>query len=104
MTTALEAALRRQRTVTAAALAVLAALAWAWLLLGAGMGMEIRADLSPFPHRNGAGGMAGMPMAGDALATWSAARLALAFSMWWVMMVAMMLPAAAPVLTPVGAT
>ena len=98
MTTALEAALRRQRTVTAAALAVLAALAWAWLLLGAGMGMEIRADLSPFPHRNGAGGMAGMPMAGDALATWSAARLALAFSMWWVMMVAMMLPAAAPVI------
>ena len=91
----LEAALRRQRTVTLVALAALAALAWAWLLLGAGMGMDIHADLSPFPHQGAGGGMA---MEREAPAAWPAARIGLAFSMWWVMMVAMMLPAAAPVI------
>jgi predicted metal-binding membrane protein len=62
------------------------------------MGMETHADLSPFPHRSGGSGMAGMAMGGDAPAAAPAARVAVAFSMWWVMMVAMMLPAAAPVI------
>jgi predicted metal-binding membrane protein len=93
MTRPVDAVLNRQRAITAIALAVLTALAWAWLLLGAGMGMETRADLQIFPR--GAGGMA-MDM--GAPAGWSAAKVLLAFSMWWVMMVAMMLPAAAPMI------
>jgi predicted metal-binding membrane protein len=82
MTRPLDAVLNRQRAVTAAALVVLTVLAWGWLLLGAGMGM----------------GTARIAMDMDAPAEWSAANVMLAFSMWWVMMVAMMLPAAAPVI------
>jgi len=95
MTAAVEAALRRQRTLTLAALAVLTLLAWAWLLLGAGMGMAPRAALHLLPA-GAPDGMAGMAMP-MAPAGWSNAELLLAVSMWWVMMVAMMLPAAAPV-------
>jgi predicted metal-binding membrane protein len=91
--TSVEAALRRQRALTIAALALLTLLAWAWLLLGAGMGMAPRAALHLLPA--GAPARMAMPMAP---AGWSVAELLLAFSMWWVMMVAMMLPAAAPVI------
>ncbi len=70
MTGAAEAILRRQRGVTIAGLLVVTALAWAWLVLGAGMGMEM---------------------------AWTAERVLLTLAMWWVMMVAMMVPAAAPV-------
>jgi len=102
MPSALEATLRRQRALTIAALAVLALLAWAWLLLGAGMGMTPRAALHLFPRPDpGMSGMAGMDMPG-APAGWSPAQLLLAFSMWWVMMVAMMLPAAAPTILLYG--
>ena len=89
MTSPLEAALRRDRAVVLAALAILATLAWGWLLLGAGMDMDARA--SP------GGSMAGMGSSVGA-AGWSPAYALLAISMWWVMMVAMMLPAAAPVI------
>jgi predicted metal-binding membrane protein len=87
-----EAALRRQRALTLAALAVLTLLAWAWLLHGAGMGMAARAWLPFLPQPPADEAMAGMAMAGG----WSTADLLLALAMWWVMMVAMMLPAAAP--------
>ena len=92
--TAVEAALRRQRTLTIAALLLLTLLAWAWLLLGAGMGMPPRAALHLLPAVSPRG-MAGM---GIAPAGWGIAELLLAVSMWWVMMMAMMLPAAAPVI------
>ena len=105
-----EATLRRGRMVTLLALAALTLLAWAWLLQGAGMEMAPRATLDLFPHR-GAGGTAGMPdvrgMPGMAMAnagSWTAASFALAASMWWVMMVAMMLPAATPVVLLYAAT
>jgi predicted metal-binding membrane protein len=94
MTAGVEAALRRQRTLTLLALALLTLLAWAWLLLGAGMDMAPRAALQWLPAIS-PGDMAGMGMAP---AGWSTAELLLAVSMWWVMMVAMMLPAAAPVI------
>ena len=71
MTGAAEAVLRRHRGVTIAGLIALAALAWAWIASGAGMGMA-------------------MAMA------WTAERTLLTLAMWWVMMVAMMVPAAAP--------
>jgi predicted metal-binding membrane protein len=76
---------RRSRAVTISALALLTLLAWAWLLRGAGM-------------------PSAMPMEGmtqPALA-WDAGRFLLIASMWWVMMIAMMLPIAAPVILLYG--
>jgi len=96
---AVERALRRGRLLTVLALAVLVALAWAWLLTGAGMGMEPYAALRPYPHSSAPAmpmDMPGMDMRepeGPGLAS-----LPLAVSMWWVMMVAMMLPAAIPII------
>lgn len=69
MSGAAEAVLRRHRGVTIAALVAIAALAWAWIASGAGMGMTMG---------------------------WDATRTLLTLAMWWVMMVAMMVPAAAP--------
>ena len=73
MTGAAEAVLRRHRGVTLAGLLVVTALAWAWLASGAGMGTAMA-----------------MPMA------WTAERILFTLAMWWVMMIAMMVPAAAP--------
>ena len=80
MSAAIEAGLRRHRAITLAALVGLCLLAWIWLLLGAGMGTSDSA-------------MAGMAMPP---VPWSAGRFGLTFAMWWTMMVAMMLPSAAP--------
>ncbi|MCT2399125.1 DUF2182 domain-containing protein [Novosphingobium mangrovi (ex Huang et al. 2023)] len=87
--------------MSVAMLAVLTVLAWVWLALGAGMapGLSLPALL---PHDGGmmpgmeTGGMA-MPASADVPgAWWPASRFLLTFSMWWVMMVAMMLPSATP--------
>ncbi|MXO60823.1 DUF2182 domain-containing protein [Altererythrobacter salegens] len=96
MTSPVEALLRRHRIVTIAALAVLTLIAWAWLWAGAGMGMTPRFDFDFSPAPPAPPAMPGMdmkPAVDPALA-----RVPLVFSMWWVMMVAMMLPAAAPVI------
>jgi predicted metal-binding membrane protein len=90
-TTVLEAVLRRDRMVLLVALVAVTAIAWIWILLGAGTGMNavamtVGARMS---------GMAGMMMAPVA---WTAGYAGLMFAMWWVMMVAMMLPTAAPIL------
>ena len=68
---ALERALRRDRVLVAAGLVAVVAAAWGYTLAGAGMAMDV-------------------PSAANA------ATLSLTFAMWWVMMAAMMLPAAAP--------
>lgn len=91
----LEAVLRRQRAVTLTALALLTMLAWGWLFWGAGMGMERRAESQFFPHGAAADHMT---MGMEAPPGWPGGYVLLAFSMWWVMMVAMMLPAATPVI------
>jgi len=87
---AIEAALRRERLVTGTALAVLALLAWIYLWRGAGTGMSglDATVLTLFPHRL-CEPMVGM-MRSPALGWANAA------AMWWVMMVAMMTPSAAP--------
>lgn len=72
---------RQERAIVIGAIAVLAALAWLWTWLGAGMPM-------------GAEAMPGMKRAGP--------PLALALAMWWVMMMAMMLPSAMPVVLLYG--
>src|SRR5581483_4810293 len=61
-----------------------------WLLLGAGTGMSAM-DMLP---GSGAGGMIRMM----APAVWRLGYAGIIFTMWWVMMAAMMLPSAAPLL------
>lgn len=77
------------RGVTAAALLAVTAIAWAWLLA---MDSGDAAD-----H----GGME-MAMSVGAAPAWSASYLAAAFAMWALMMVAMMLPSAAPMILLYG--
>jgi predicted metal-binding membrane protein len=78
----IERLLSRNALISAGALVAAAALAWAWLLTS---------------------GMAAMPKDGHAMAAmtpdpWSAGYLGPAFVMWSIMMVAMMLPSAAPMI------
>ncbi len=74
---ALEHLLRRDRLIVAAGLAAVAVLAWVYLAAGAGMDTSM-ADMVMMP----------MP--------WSPFSAVLVFVMWWVMMIAMMVPSAAP--------
>ena len=89
--TAVEWIARRERAVVLAGLAVTIILAWAWLLAGAGMEMG--------GGRSGASmDMPGMEMpgtdGGHGADIWSGHVVV--FVMWTVMMMAMMLPSAAP--------
>ena len=88
--TALEAILRRDRQVVVAALIVVIAMAWLWILLGAGTGMSAM-DVIVGPSSDQ---MASIM----APALWTAGYAGIMFTMWWVMMAAMMLPSAAPIL------
>lgn len=104
-----EAALGRHRTVSLAALALLVILAWGWLVSGAGMGMDPLYSWEPpgiddqaememagaMPHGM-SDGMPNMKMAGAAPMQMHPAPFPVTFAMWWIMMVAMMLPSAAP--------
>jgi len=74
---ALEHVLRRDRLIVAVGIAGVVALAWVYLIAGAGIDMSM-ADMPMEP----------MP--------WSTFYAALLFTMWWVMMIAMMVPSAAP--------
>jgi predicted metal-binding membrane protein len=89
-TTVLEAVLRRDRFVVIAALIAVIAAAWIWTALGAGTGTNAIAmthlaripDMDTMMER----------------AVWTRGYAGLIFAMWWVMMVAMMLPGATPML------
>ncbi|MEP6689462.1 MAG: DUF2182 domain-containing protein [Gemmatimonadales bacterium] len=87
--TALERLVRRDRTVTAVALVVVTIAAWASLLRSFA-GMSMAGGGIAMAHR---GGMAMPEMRG-----WSAQEPSLLFLMWATMMVAMMLPSAAPMI------
>jgi predicted metal-binding membrane protein len=78
----LQTALARPVLISAAAVAAAAGLAWIWLIAN---GMPA-----------GMAGMEGMP--GMTVDPWSSAYLLPAFAMWTLMMVAMMLPSAAPMI------
>jgi predicted metal-binding membrane protein len=90
---ALETIFKRDTAVVAAALLALTLLAWLALLAGAGTGMD------PFA-------MSGwlLPAGGAAAQswTWTPAYWLIAFFMWAVMMVAMMLPSASPMVLLYG--
>jgi predicted metal-binding membrane protein len=89
---ALDDVLRRARLVVAAALVVLLVLAWTYLWVGAGTGMSAAdmTSLSLFPHLQA-------DKAGEMESTWP-----LVIAMWWVMMIAMMTPSAAPLVLLYG--
>jgi predicted metal-binding membrane protein len=125
-TSALEAVFRRDRIVVVAALVVVIVAAWAYILFGAGMGMTaFEMTASPFGgsgqmdmpqhqeapmtvDQNGpdmAMGRAGAEVAiGDGMMmamapmAWTPGYAVLMFFMWWIMMVAMMLPSASPMI------
>ncbi|MCW8088281.1 DUF2182 domain-containing protein [Sabulicella glaciei] len=80
----LDRVLRRDRVVASLALAVVALLAWAYLVLMAGMPMDMAAMAAPAP------------------AAWSAGHAAMMLLMWALMMLAMMLPSAAPMILLYG--
>ena len=87
--TATEWLLRRERLFICAGLFTLCLLSWAYLLAGAGTGMSIVAMTTwQFPP----------PLYGGGIATWPLSYWLIMVAMWWVMMIAMMVPSAAPVI------
>jgi predicted metal-binding membrane protein len=90
----LERLLKRERAVTVGGLALLCVLAWTYLAWGAGFGRM--SDMA------GMEGMAMEAMSPEPVTTWDLGRWALVVVMWITMMVAMMTPAAAPVVLLYG--
>lgn len=93
----LERLFKRDRAITLAGLAALCALAWFYVVTGAGLGMNAwdMTRLALFPHQQAAD-MASMDMGSMPPPTWGPANWALMIAMWWIMMIAMMSPSAAP--------
>jgi len=89
--TIVEVALRRDGLIFVGGLTLVCVSAWVWLLLGAGM------DMSAVEMTD----IAGMDDWLMRPADWSLAYATLMLSMWWIMMIAMMLPSAAPMLLTV---
>jgi len=87
-----EAALRRHRLIVMTSLIVLIALSWAWMFAGAGMGMHPTFSFGiPSADSRAMGDM-------TPTGSWTPGRFMLTLAMWWVMMVAMMVPSAAPMI------
>lgn len=80
----IEATVQRDRAVVLGAMALITALAWAYLLVGAGMDMDMD--------------MQGMDVDMVMPTAWTAGYALVVFLMWWIMMTAMMLPGAAPII------
>ncbi len=90
VTSLLEAALRRDRWLVVGGLLCVTLASWLFVLDGAGTGMS---TLGMSGLDLALGGGRRMPMEP---AAWSPGYAAIVFAMWWVMMVAMMLPGASP--------
>ena len=87
---ALEHLIRNERRIVASALGLISLLAWGYLLGGAGTGMSLKA-MSTWQFPPKAATLFGP-------AQWSASYALVMIVMWFVMMVAMMLPSAAPMI------
>src|SRR5258708_21674809 len=90
--TLFEAILVRDRVVMVCALIIVIAAAWIWIALGAGT------DISTAMGDTQMQMPAGMAMGAMMSAAWTPGYATLIFSMWWTMMLAMMLPSAPPTL------
>jgi predicted metal-binding membrane protein len=118
-TSILESVVKRDRAIVIAGLLTVIVLSWIYILTGAGMGMtafemsslslpwQTSSDMampnqmgeSQVTHRQAMGSM--MEQAHMAMmkpAVWTAGYAFLMFMMWWVMMIAMMLPSASPMI------
>jgi predicted metal-binding membrane protein len=82
-----EATVKRDRIVVLGALALVIALSWAYLLAGAGMDMTAL-EMTRLTSGRGIAKM--MPV------VWDIGYAGVMFVMWWIMMIAMMLPSATP--------
>jgi predicted metal-binding membrane protein len=97
-----EAVLSRDRAIVVAALAIIVVAAWAYILSGAGMGMSafetssLSMALGPSEEVPAASTRAMAAMATPV--DWTFGYTLVMFFMWWVMMIAMMLPSAAPMI------
>ena len=97
----IERLLQRDTAITIGCLIVLWVLTWAYIAVGAGLGMSAwdMTTLGLWPQQEVAvpmapsSGMAAMP---SMATTWSIGVWALVIGMWWTMMIAMMVPSAAP--------
>jgi len=89
-TTITEELLRRDRLIVAAGLGLLCLFCWAWIITGAGLGMSA-ASMSTWQFPPSAS-MGSTVKASD----WGIPYFALMFAMWWIMMIAMMVPSATP--------
>jgi predicted metal-binding membrane protein len=94
---AFERLLKRDRTITLAGLAALCGLAWLYITTGAGLGMSAweMTTFALFPHQHPAETMPGMNTFATAT-QWGGSAWTLMIAMWWIMMIAMMTPSAAP--------
>jgi predicted metal-binding membrane protein len=110
----LESVLERDRTIVIAGLVTVIVLSWIYILLGAGMGMtafemttmsmpgsssqmDMAGDGNGRSAQKGMGGTMRMAHAAMMRPTvWTPSYAVLMFFMWWIMMVAMMLPSASP--------
>lgn len=88
-TTAVEAVLKQERLIIICALAGMTILAWWWILIGAGTGMNVLAMTTwSFP----------LPKYQSMPHEWSVSYAVVMLFMWWIMMIAMMLPSASPMI------
>jgi predicted metal-binding membrane protein len=93
----LEAVLRRDRAVVTLVLVTVIAACWLYLLAGAGTGMYPHEMAALVPMQMGLeSSVPGTASMSCHETTWTHGHALLIFSMWWLMMVAMMLPSAAP--------
>lgn len=88
-TTVIEVVLRRERLLVLAGLLLITALAWWWVLIGAGTGMSAL-DMTTwrFPP----------PLHVAIVERWTLDYALVMFFMWWIMMIAMMIPSASPMI------
>ena len=88
--TATELLLRRDRLIIGTSLAVMCLLCWLYILTGVGTGISAVAMTTwQFPPPT---------LVSDAAAPWSPSYWIVMALMWWVMMIAMMVPSAAPMI------
>jgi len=91
-----ERALRRDRWIVILGLAGITLLSWVYVIAGGGTGMSVRAmtSVTLFPHRL-ADPSTDVTMLPD---TWTLGYWITMLLMWWIMMLAMMTPSAAPMI------
>lgn len=96
--TALETVVKQDRAILIAGLLAVMVVSWIWLLLGAGMDMDAfeMTRLSAPVGQDGT--KSAIPMDMVHFVEWTFGYAVLMVFMWWIMMVAMMLPSASPML------